>query len=187
MKQSLLSLGTLLLTSILAATLAAGDAWAGSHQIDPVRDTCTQLNCGSVAILGTYSRNDIDTSSTNNFRADPFVTQLYGDTGECLRLDTISQTADMEIVLVSPDGTIWRNNDRSNSTLPLVVANTTTKGWYTLQVHHYTGGDTGDDNFVVNYGRYNTGNSGNCSSTTSPNSASLQETELESQRLVPKQ
>ncbi|MBC8121312.1 MAG: hypothetical protein H7Y22_05670 [Gemmatimonadaceae bacterium] len=186
MKQSLLSLGTFLLTSIVAATLAAGDAWAVSHQIDPVRDTCTELDCGSVPILGTYSRNDIDTSSTSNFRAVPFVTQVYSNGGECLRLSAVNQTADMEIVLVSPDGTAWRNDD-FDSLLPRVVVNTTTRGWYTLQVHHYTGGDSGDDNFVVNYGRYNTGNSGNCTSTTSPTSASLEEIELESQRGLSKQ
>ncbi|HSE84104.1 MAG TPA: hypothetical protein VLB01_06125, partial [Thermodesulfobacteriota bacterium] len=74
------------------------------------------------------------------------------------------------IVLISPSGVVWRNDDRdgANDRRPLIKADPTDgQGWYTLQISHYSGGGVagyGDD-FTLQYGWYNSGNP-NCSNPT---------------------
>jgi hypothetical protein len=99
---------------------------------------------------------------------DPFILQIYTGGGECVRLDVTNQTHDLEMILISPTGRIWRNDDRAypNDRRPLIKAITDINGWYTLQVSHYTGGNVIAD-FTLRYGRYNSGNP-NCSSVTTP-------------------
>jgi hypothetical protein len=70
------------------------------------------------------------------------------------------------MVLISPTGIIWRNDDFFGDPRPLIEAITDINGWYTLQVSHSVGADVIAD-FTLRYGRYNSGNP-NCSSVTSP-------------------
>ncbi len=134
-------------------------AFAGSLMYDPFFN-CTGINCSSQYIYGTYH------SDAAGDR-DPFILQVFTSGGECVRLDVIQQTRDLEIVLISPTGRIWRNDDRSSTNRrPLIKAITDVNGWYTLQVSHFNGADLIAD-FTLRYGRYASDNP-NCSSATPP-------------------
>jgi hypothetical protein len=133
-------------------------ALAGSLVYDPF-NTCTSINCSSQSIRGTYHSDAAGDS-------DPFILQIYSGGGECVRLDVTAETHDLEMVLISPTGRIWRNDDIFDDPRPLIEAITDINGWYTLQVSHYTGANVIAD-FTLRYGRYNSGNP-NCSSVTTP-------------------
>jgi hypothetical protein len=71
------------------------------------------------------------------------------------------------MVLISPSGVIWRNNDRNaGDPRPLIKAITDINGWYTLQVSHFNGADVISD-FTLRYGRYDINNP-NCFPETLP-------------------
>lgn len=132
---------------------------AGSLVYDPL-NTCTSINCSSQSIHGTYH------SDAAGDR-DPFILQIYSGGGECVRLDVTEETYNLEMVLISPTGRIWRNDDRNASdSRPLTKAITDINGWYTLQVSHSNGADVVAD-FTLRYGQYDPGNP-NCSSVTPP-------------------
>lgn len=74
-----------------------------------------------------------------------------------MRVEVTQQVSDLEIVLVSPRGTFWRDDDGGVGLNPLVKANTPVRGWYTLPISSFNAaGSTG--NFTAKYGRYNSGN-----------------------------
>lgn len=154
----------LLLTSTLGLSLAAQEAWAGPQVFDFGPDTCTTLNCNSLPINGTYQRE-----GTNN--ANPFILQIFSTGGECVRVEGLSQAVDLEATLVAPNGTVWRDDDGGNGTLPLIKAITPTgvRGWYTLQIAHFAGTGSYSD-FSLAYGRY-TSNNVNCATPTVPSLA----------------
>jgi hypothetical protein len=134
-------------------------ALAGSLVYDPP-NTCTSNNCSSQSILGTYHSDSLGDR-------DPFILQIYSGGDECVRLDITYATHDLEMVLISPTGRIWRNDDRNSSVgRPLIKAITDINGWYTLQVSHYNGANVIAD-FTLRYGRYDLGNP-NCFSPTNP-------------------
>lgn len=120
---------------------------------DNTVSTCDTVNCSSLTLPATY------------VVAEPYVTQVYATKGQCLRLDVTVQAVDLEMVLVSPNGKSWRNDDRVNGdTRPLIRATANVTGWYLLQVGYYSGaGTTGD--FTLRYGRYRSGNA-NCAATS---------------------
>jgi hypothetical protein len=98
--------------------------------IDTEVDDCTVLNCGAVLFSGVIQRN----SSGDSI---PFTADLYADANECLRVGLTyqrPQPADLKIVLVSPSGSIWKN-DSSADSRPVVTARTDIKGHYTLHVN----------------------------------------------------
>ncbi len=134
-------------------------ALAGSLMFDTL-NTCTSTNCSSQSLHGTYH------SDAAGDR-DPFILQIYSFGDECVRLDVTAEDYDLEMVLISPTGRIWRNDERSPGVhRPLIKAITDINGWYTLQVSHFAGADVIAD-FTLRYGRYDLGNP-NCSSVTPP-------------------
>jgi hypothetical protein len=134
-------------------------ALAGSLMFDPF-NTCTSVNCSSQIINGTYHADAAGD-------VDPFILQVYSQGNECVRLDVVAEDFNLEMVLVSPTGKIWRNNDRNASNLrPLIKAITDVSGWYTLQVSQFNGAAVISD-FTLRYGRYDINNP-NCFSETPP-------------------
>ncbi len=104
-------------------------------------------------------------------KPNPAVYQVYAGANECLRIVGTAQTVDVEATLISPNGTVWRNDDGvPGTTLPLIKAVTSGAGWYTLQISHYSGSGS-NGTFTVNVGRYATTNS-LCSPSTPPVAAS---------------
>ena len=154
---SILKKSFLALSSI-GLFLAPNNAWAGSRLFDG-QDTCTTTNCGAVVFSGTPQRSA-------NGDSDPFTIQVFSAGNECMRLDVTEQGGDMEIVLISPSGRVWTNDD-TNGSRPLVKAITNVRGWYTLQINQYNGLQpvSSVQYFTLAYGLYNNGNP-NCASPT---------------------
>jgi hypothetical protein len=156
------ALATRLLSATALALASAGVARAeGSRLFDPSISTCTTADCSSVLLNGTTG------NIANN--ADPWTIGLYARAGECLRIRTLSQTADLENVTVAPSGTVFRNDDGGLapctlcSLVKFVAPNT---GWYTVAINQFTGAATSAD-FQIAYGRY-TGTNPNCAAPTPP-------------------
>jgi len=152
-----------LLLSLGVMSLALSTAGAGPLIFDGL-DNCTTLNCGAVVLNGISQRNAFGDSV-------PFVAQVFADVNQCMRLDVTSQTADMEIVLVSPSGRVWRNDD-ANGDRPLIKARGDAKGYYTLQINFFNGIPSVNSVqlFTLAYGLYVPGTPNNCPSLTSPSS-----------------
>lgn len=152
------SLGALSLGIFLGTS---NQVWAGAGVSDEP-NVCTWINCGAQLIIGTYVR-------TPGGESLPFTTQIYARAGACIRLDVTAQDqgADLEMVLVSPDGTAWRNDNDLLDPTPLIkVKDAPVMGWYSLQVSD-TRGLGAQANFQLRYGLYNIGNP-NCINPTLP-------------------
>lgn len=144
--------------SIAAMAMVCG---TGSTLAGPILDnsvsTCTGVNCSSLRIPGTI----FSTSSS----ALPWVGQFYGTAGQCMRFDVTSQGADLEMVVIAPNGTMYRDDDGGAGLLPLVkIGSAPNTGWYTVQLSHFSGAAV-EVNFIMYYGRYNGGNA-NCAAPT---------------------
>lgn len=153
--------------AVIGSTLFfSGMANAGSTMWVPPGG-CNTLNCASMRL----NANVTSSSSLNGM--EPFVVQVMSTPSHCTRLDITSQTTDMEMVVVGPNGVVWRNDDRVAGDLrPRVIipASTGTAGWYTVQISRFNGiapvaGQHYDA--VLEYGRYPAGNT-NCSNPTTP-------------------
>ena len=126
-----------------------------------------RINCSSLRYSGTLL------NSGGGVFARPWIANFAGNTGQCLRFDLLSPSGttsseDLEIVVVAPNGTVFRNDDRNGASdrRPLVkIDPVPTNGWYTVHVAQFSGAPS-NLNFVLLHGVYNSGNP-NCSSPTS--------------------
>jgi hypothetical protein len=145
---------------ILGLSLTSKVAWAGPQVFD-TKDTCTTINCNAATYTGTYE-------GTFDGNAQPFILQIFAQRNECVRLAVTQQQNDLEMVLISPNGAVWRNDNSGGTPNPLIKARTGSSpdGWYTLQISQFNGlsSNTGFD-FTLKYGRYNADNL-NCNSPT---------------------
>lgn len=147
----------------LAAMVAGGSmllmgSFAKATELfDPSLATCTGTNCSSVLVGGVvnaYLRTP-----------KPWTAEIRATSGRCLRLDVTSQTDDLEIVAVAPNGAVYRNDD-SNGLRPLVKINPTATGFYTVQIANWSG-SVSESSFSLAFGVYNLNNP-NCSASTQP-------------------
>jgi len=152
----------LALTGILAFVGLASQARAQSLIWDNVLDSCTQQNCGAIFINGISDKDAYGDSI-------PFTAQVFADVNECLRLEVTSQSDDMKMVVVSPSGATWRNDD-FYGLRPLVTAHADVKGYYTVHINRYNGNQATNtvQLFSLAYGRYVSGTPTNCPSATAP-------------------
>ncbi|HEU0156745.1 MAG TPA: hypothetical protein VFQ82_11795 [Stellaceae bacterium] len=156
------------IAAISGLLLSAQVAFAGST-IWTAPSSCNTLNCNATILHANI------TSSLSNpgGSVEPFIIQVHSSPQYCLRLDVLNATTaggtpvDVEMVLVSPDGSVWRNNNRSPSDLrPLIVVpRGPAQGWYT--VHLSTAGGrilpAGSHlNADLAYGRYTSTTNVNC-------------------------
>jgi len=125
-------------------------------------DTCTTQNCNAVVLNGISQKNAFGDSV-------PFTLEVFGDVNQCIRLEVTSETADQEIVLVSPSGGVWRNDDFFGNR-PLITARADVKGYYTVQINFFSGSQPVNtlQLFTLAYGLYNLGNAANCPSPSNP-------------------
>jgi hypothetical protein len=130
---------------------------------DPTVDSCTSLNCGSVLVGGSV----INHSGVSTSRWD---VAIYAGAGECLRLDqttVFGSGVDDEMVVVSPDGTVYRNDDFGSLRPRVVIRPTPTRGWYYVSIARYTGAPAPEHDFYFRFGRYaNSSTNPNCASPT---------------------
>jgi hypothetical protein len=132
---------------IAGALLATSTAWAGP-QLESTRSTCGAVNCAGMTIRGIHQPSE------------PFVVQIYAREGECLRLDVREQTEDLAMFVLGP--TVWIqgiSDDRAEGDVrPLIVQDPMpATGWYTVVISHFDV-VTIAGRFVLDYGRYPTGN-----------------------------
>ena len=155
--------------------MSAPSLASGQTIFDDSLSTCTGTNCSSLRIPTTVFAFG---PSAGVFTIDAFAAP-----GECVRFDLISPphpAPDMEIVVVAPNGSVYRNDDRNGALdrRPLVkIGSAPNNGWYTVHVAQFAGTAT-ETNIVLLYGRYNGGNP-NCASPTVPASAFNADAELE--------
>jgi hypothetical protein len=148
----------------LSSAIAVNHAAAGTNVFDPSFGSCTSDNCSSEQISGTVGGLAIANDNTL-----PWTVKIFAPANSCLRAEVISQTQDLEIVLVQPDGTVFRDDDGGVGLQPLVkVDGTSNRGWNTLQVSRFNGDALGAD-FTMLYGVYPRGNP-NCAAPTTPRS-----------------
>lgn len=119
---------------------------------------------GSDTLDDTAVRLDGTLHDATNSR--PWTARVYAGVGECLRLFVTSTVFDAKISVISPSGTVYRDDDSGGSLRPLVRVNNTRAGWYVVQVAHYRGLPQ-NANFTLLYGRYPAYNT-NCEVPTSP-------------------
>ncbi len=147
-------------------------ALAGSAIWNPP-SACNTLDCDATVLHGNI------TSSLSNpgGSVEPFIIQVHSSSQFCLRLDVLKEATaggapvDLEMVLVGPDGSVWRNNNRSISDpRPLIVVpRGGTQGWYTVQISTATGFivPAGSHlNVDLAYGRYTSLRNINCRPAT---------------------
>ena len=149
----------------LAATLATfapvGSAGAATTINDLSVASCTGINCSSDTINGSLS-------SIGSY-AVPWAIQVGSDPGQCVRLETtfVQGGLDLEMVVVSPSGAVYRDDDGGAGLLSLVKIAPTEKGWYTVQISSFNGGSAAV-NFTLRYGRYSSATNPNCANPTPP-------------------
>ena len=140
------------------AIFAAGQANA-TNLFNPVVSTTSVLDGASIELDGTL--NDTGANS------QPWVAELFAGIGECVRFFVTSTAFDAKLTVITPNGTIFRDDDSGGSLRPLVEINgAPVSGWYTVQVAQFAG-QPQNANFALLYGRYNVNNP-NCSTPTSP-------------------
>jgi hypothetical protein len=159
--------------SISAAAFAIGVSAAiastalSTTVFDPSSSTCTTPNCSSEAISGTFGALGAAQSAL------PWTVEIFSFAQRCLRVEVTSQTADLEIVVVAPNGTIFRNDDTGLAPCPncplVKIGNTPNQGWYTVQVSHFAGA-ANFTNFTLLHGQYPLNNA-NCATPTTPQSS----------------
>jgi hypothetical protein len=159
-----------LATAGATAALMVGPvlALAGDDIHDDTVSSCTGTNCSSVRLPGSVSASGV--------HANPWTINALARTGECVRFDLISPPSpspDMEMIVVAPNGTVFRNDDRSPTDLrPLVkIGPAPTPGWYRVVVTQFAGAPI-EAFTVMLYGRYSAGNP-NCNTPTTPLAGSL--------------
>ena len=155
------------LTTLPAAMLLVGlSAGTKASEIyDPSVSSCSGVNCSSVIINGTVTN-----PASNNH---PWVIETYARTGECVRLQTLSQAVDLEMAVTAPNGSLYRNDDGGVapcSLCSLVKFTAPNTGWYTVQLSQFAGTPSYSD-IQLAYGRY-TGGNANCATPTAPAVAS---------------
>jgi hypothetical protein len=135
--------------------------------------SCTTLNCNA-----TLLRANITSSLSNpGGSVEPFIIQVHNSPEYCLRLDVIGETtaggapADLEMVLVSPDGSVWRNHNRSiTDKRPLIVVpRPPSQGFYTVHISLADGvvvPPGSHFNADLEYGRYTGTTNPNCGPVT---------------------
>src|SRR5262249_17190737 len=108
-----LATGVTLFGLVLAGTVAV---LATNMIVSPT--TCTTArNCNSRTIEGSVS------GASGNL-ALPWTGEVFASAGECLRLDVLHQpptpfTGDLEMVVVAPNGAVYRNDDQMPVENPL--------------------------------------------------------------------
>jgi hypothetical protein len=96
--------------ALLAASAMAAPALpAGAHTINSLPPSgCTFANCSAALITGS--------TTTHGIFSVPWAAQVGAIVGECLRLETTQTTSDLEIVVVSPSGQVFSNDNGGRAT-----------------------------------------------------------------------
>ena len=137
---------------------------SASLLFDPTVSSCTGINCSSITVGGTV----LNSAGLTPARWD---VAIFANTNECLRLDEVVMSgagADDEMVVVAPNGNVYRNDDFGGTTRPrVVIIPTPARGWYYVSIARFNGAPAPEHDLQFAFGRYtnNTANP-NCASPT---------------------
>ncbi|PON19139.1 hypothetical protein C2W62_04275 [Candidatus Entotheonella serta] len=149
--------------AVMVVLLSLSMVSAGTSIFDNTVSDCSTDNCSSLTLAGSvFTINDIEVRS--------WVVNLFSDIGQCMRFEVLAQDTDLEMVVVAPNGQVFRDDDSAGDRRPLVkIASALNVGWYTVQVSSFDGMPPAlaISNFVFSHGVYTPGNA-NCASATSP-------------------
>ena len=144
-------------TILVAAAVTATTVVAAATEIRTKPRACATPNCFATVVQGTVGRTERSGGFLNN--SVPFVVQVQAGPKECLRLEVIAQSADLEMVVLSPKpGRVWRNDNSKAAgckTCPLlkIVTEADEQGWFTVQIGTPPGFGS-QSSFSLSYGRY---------------------------------
>ncbi len=145
----------LLAASAAAAMWIAAGSASATNLFDPTVDSCTTTNCGAVILDGSIVARSPQAAS--------WVAELYGNAG-CMRIAVTQASGnDTELVVVAPNGTVYRDDDGGGFSNPLIKITNAVNGWYTVRLAHWAGSPI-STNFTLAYGRYSSSTNPNCSS-----------------------
>lgn len=156
----------------LGVSMLLGQSAIGQALLDAnPASTCTTDNCDALEVRGHYSAITTG-ASTGGQGPVPWVQKYAVGANECVRIQVLNQSEDLEMVVIAPGGTIYRNDDKGSSPCPLcslVKIASTNPGYYVVQLSQFAGTPV-VGTLRVSFGRYNPGNP-NCASPTTPNVA----------------
>jgi hypothetical protein len=143
-----------------AVVLLCAASASATPVFSPSVSNCKDRNCKAVELGGTVP--GFYTSAL------PWTIQVFAGPTECLRLEVLSQEADLEMRVVSPDGSdTWLADDSLLTPCllcPLAAIRTEDRnGWYTVHIGEW-GGAAVQANFTLAYGRYSRQRNPNCTS-----------------------
>ncbi|HEX6010935.1 MAG TPA: hypothetical protein VFY87_03845 [Geminicoccaceae bacterium] len=145
------------LAAALATFAPVGPTGAATTINTSTLGTCGTPNCASDTIIGTLG--------SHGSYAFPWTIQVASDPGQCVRLDTTEVLGgsglNLEMVVVSPSGRVFRDDDGGVGNLPLVKITPSEQGFYTVQISTANGGAAAV-NFKLRYGRYASPTNPNC-------------------------
>lgn len=152
--------------SLVAAMVVAGlAAWAGpaaGDSLTPPALNCTALNCSALVLSGR-----INSHPENPLIASTWVGKIEAVSGTCLRLQVVTQEADLAMTVVAPDGLVFTNDSGGAGgcpTCPRVVVAAPKFGVHTVVIGR-SGGTATEASFDLRVGRYSSGNP-NCAQPT---------------------
>lgn len=146
---------------VLAGALSVGESAA--DPLVPARQTCTTLNCGTLALPARINAHPASPALANTW-----VGQFAGQTASCFRFHVTTETRNLAMTVVAPNGVVFTNDDGGVPACrgcPRVVIATVLNGYYTVTISNRDGA-AAETFFGLRVGLYNSGNSPNCASPT---------------------
>lgn len=125
-----LSLGSMAALAIGAAASSLPARAEVTLQTTGTPVSCTTTNCKSLRVFGAIN------ASFGN--ANAWIGQFKVDSGSCMRFDVTGATSDLEMTVIQPNGTFYRNDD-TTGTKPRVIIAAPSTGVYTVVVYQYAG------------------------------------------------
>lgn len=146
--------------AVSMASLGAAELRAESPVFGMGNRTCTTVNCQAPVYNGRIAGFGANSNSS--------VIQFHVEPGACARFHVTNASADLEMVVVAPNGTFFRNDDGGGGVNPLVVIGDTStqRGIYTMVLQHFAGTSIAGG-YVLKASQYAAGNV-NCAAPTTP-------------------
>ncbi len=150
--------------------LAASSLGLGPAVADPLLlliQSCTTLNCGSLLLSGRTNPHETTIPAAWSVGWVAQVAANFTFSASCLRLHVVTQTADLAMSVVAPNGVVFTNDAGGVAACPAcprVVVASLRPGVYTVVLNNRTGAAI-EAAFSLRAGRYNFGNP-NCANPT---------------------
>jgi hypothetical protein len=151
--------------SILGLILVALALTVPAEAAGPMRlpsNTCEEINCHARTVGGAVL--------AFGSNAYAWVGEFVAGNAQCVRFDVTEQATDLEMIVISPNGAIFQNDDKGAGFCPLCplvkINPAPIGGWYTVRIGRSTGTAV-DASFTMLISQYNPGNP-NCADPTPP-------------------